>query len=123
MFMPFDLLHQDGVDLRGSPLFERMRDSFRRRANASNGTSFCLLHRSVARQPLRAHLQFPASALTNRLLLRPKTVLRGCTMAQMKGNSQHVALGLGKALKSGTFLRVVSRHWTKETNGDGKWTP
>src|SRR5262245_2607639 len=31
-----------------------------------------------------AHIQFQASALTNRLLLRPKNVLRGCTMAQMK---------------------------------------
>jgi hypothetical protein len=36
-------------------------------------------------------------------------------MAPMKGNSQHVILGLGKALKSGTFLRVVIRHWTLET--------
>jgi bifunctional non-homologous end joining protein LigD len=26
MFLAFDLLHQDGVDLRGLPLFERLRD-------------------------------------------------------------------------------------------------
>ena len=26
MFMAFDLLHQDGVDLRGLPLTERKRD-------------------------------------------------------------------------------------------------
>ena len=29
MFMAFDLLHQDGVDLRGLPLVERKRDLHR----------------------------------------------------------------------------------------------
>jgi len=83
-----------------------------RRANDPTEAQFYLLRRSVARQPLRAHLFFLLSALANQLLLRPKNVLRGCTMAQMTGTSQHFDLGLGKALKSGTFLIVVSRHWT-----------
>ena len=54
IFIAFNLLEQDGDDLRGLPYPSPKRDSLMRSANRPNRILFHLLRRSVARRPLRA---------------------------------------------------------------------